>query len=142
MEFPRLLLVRQNFPDRSIPDIRSAVSRELTNSPFSSRLKPGARVAIGVGSRGINNIATIVRSMVDFWKSKGAQPFIFPAMGSHGAASLQSGAALTHGFEIAFYVLAGLALLGAVAAAVLVEPKPKTEEVETVHVEAPVLEPA
>ena len=63
-------------------------------------------------------------------------------VGSHGAASLQSGAALTHGFEIAFYVLAGLALLGAVAAAVLVEPKPKTEEVETVHVEAPVLEPA
>src|SRR2546426_1562993 len=89
MEFPRLLLVRQNFPDRSIPDIRSAVSRELTNSPFSSRLKPGARVAIGVGSRGINNIATIVRSMVDFWKSKGAQPFIFPAMGSHGAATAE-----------------------------------------------------
>src|SRR3989454_6790992 len=89
MEFPRLLLVRQNFPDRSIPDIRSAVSRELTNSPFSSRLKPGARVAIGVGSRAINNIATIVRSMVDFWKSKGAQPFIFPAMGSHGAATAE-----------------------------------------------------
>ncbi len=83
------MLVRQNFPDRSIPDIRSAVSRELTNSPFSSRLKPGARVAIGVGSRGINNIATIVRSMVDFWKSKGAQPFIFPAMGSHGAATAE-----------------------------------------------------
>ena len=89
MEFPRLLLVRQNFPDRSIPDIRSAVSRELTNSPFSSRLKPGARVAIGVGSRGITNIATIVRSLVNFWKSKGAQPFIFPAMGSHGAATAE-----------------------------------------------------
>jgi len=89
MEFPRLLLVRQNFPDRSIPDIRSAVSRELANSPFGARLKPGARVAIGVGSRGITNIATIVRSLVDFWKSKGAQPFIFPAMGSHGAATAE-----------------------------------------------------
>ena len=64
-------------------------------------------------------------------------------VGSHGAASLQSGAALTHGFEIAFYVLAGLALLGAVAAAVLVEPKPKTEEVvDTEHPEVAVLEPA
>src|SRR5438128_2449646 len=89
MEFPRLLLVRQNFPDRSIPDIRAAVSRELANSPFSSRLKPGARVAIGVGSRGITNIATIARSVVDFWKSKGARPFIFPAMGSHGAATAE-----------------------------------------------------
>src|SRR5438309_1369942 len=90
MEFPRLLLVRQNFPDRSLRDVRSAVTRELGTSPFGSRsLKPGARVAIGVGSRGITNIATIVRSVVDFWKSKGAQPFIFPAMGSHGAATAE-----------------------------------------------------
>src|SRR5713226_5755491 len=89
MEFPRLLLVRQNFPDRSIPDIRSAVSHELSDSPFGTRLKPGARVAIGVGSRGITNIATIVRAAVDYWKSAGMRPFIFPAMGSHGAASAQ-----------------------------------------------------
>ncbi|HKW99250.1 MAG TPA: hypothetical protein VJN43_16035 [Bryobacteraceae bacterium] len=90
MEFPRLLLVRQNFPDRSIRDVRSAVSKELAQSPFGARaLKPGARVAIGVGSRGISNIATIVRSVVDFWKSRGAQPFIFPAMGSHGAATAE-----------------------------------------------------
>jgi hypothetical protein len=62
---------------------------ELMNSPFSKRTNPGARVAIGVGSRGISNIATIVRSVVDFWKSKGAKPFIFPAMGSHGAATAE-----------------------------------------------------
>ena len=62
---------------------------------------------------------------------------------SHGPASLATGAALTHGFEIAFYVLAALSLLGAVAAAVLVEPKPKTEEVvDTEHPEVAVLEPA
>jgi hypothetical protein len=46
-------------------------------------------VAIGVGSRGISNIATITRAVVDFWKSKGARPFIFPAMGSHGAATAE-----------------------------------------------------
>jgi Lactate racemase N-terminal domain len=89
MELPRLLLVRQHFPDRGIPDVRPAVLNELMNSPFSQRTKPGARVAIGVGSRGISNIATIVRSVVDFWKSKGAKPFIFPAMGSHGAATAE-----------------------------------------------------
>ena len=49
----------------------------------------GARVAIGVGSRGISNIATIVKSVVDFWKEQGAHPFIFPAMGSHGAATAE-----------------------------------------------------
>src|SRR5229473_4147154 len=89
MEFPRLLLVRQKFPDRRIRDVGAAVSDELARSPFGGRLKPGARVAIGVGSRGITNIATIVRSLVDFWKSKGARPFIFPAMGSHGAATAE-----------------------------------------------------
>ncbi len=44
-------------------------------------------MAIGVGSRGIHNIATIVRNVVQFWKDQGMQPFLFPAMGSHGAAS-------------------------------------------------------
>src|SRR6185295_6421515 len=89
MDFPRLLQVRQKFPDRRIHDIPYAVSRELTGSPFAARLRPGARVAIGVGSRGITNIATIVRSVVDFYKSRGAQPFVFPAMGSHGAATAE-----------------------------------------------------
>jgi len=89
MRFSRLLPVRQNFPDRSIRDIPAAVRRELSAAPFASRLKPGARVAIGVGSRGITNIATIVRSAVDYWKSQGMRPFIFPAMGSHGAATAE-----------------------------------------------------
>jgi EmrB/QacA subfamily drug resistance transporter len=65
---------------------------------------------------------------------------------SHGPASLVSGAALTHGFEIAFYVLGALSLIGAIAAAVLVEgtPKPERHEVEAedVEVETRVLEPA
>jgi len=89
MDFPRLLLVRQNFPDRRLRDVRAAVTNELAQSPFGGRLRPGARVAIGVGSRGISNIAAIVRSVVDFWKSKGARPFLFPAMGSHGAATAE-----------------------------------------------------
>jgi hypothetical protein len=87
MEFPRLLPVRQNFPDLGIRDIAGEVQRQLGASEFSSRLKPGARVALGVGSRGIANISTIVRSVVEYWKSRGSQPFIFPAMGSHGAAT-------------------------------------------------------
>ncbi len=89
MDFPRLLLVRQNFPDRGLRDVEGAVKRELGGSPFGGGLKPGARIAIGVGSRGISNLATIVRSAVDFWKSKGARPFLFPAMGSHGAATAE-----------------------------------------------------
>src|SRR4051794_21941008 len=89
MSLPRLLVVRQKFVDRRIPDLAAEVRKQLSGSGFASRLKPGARVAIGVGSRGIHNIATIVRHVVGFWKDAGMQPFIFPAMGSHGAASAE-----------------------------------------------------
>ena len=89
MPFSRMLLVRQNFPDRSIGDIPGEVARQLASSGFAARLSPGARVAIGVGSRGIANIATIVRAVVDYWRSQGMRPFIFPAMGSHGAATAE-----------------------------------------------------
>jgi hypothetical protein len=82
-----MMLVRQNYPDRRIPDVAGEVRRQLAASPFASRLKPGARVAIGVGSRGINNIATIARGAVDYWKQAGMRPFIIPVMGSHGAAT-------------------------------------------------------
>jgi hypothetical protein len=85
----RLVLVRQNFPDRRVQDIPATIYRELADAGFAQRLKPGARVAIGVGSRGIANISTIVRSIVDYWKAQGMHPFIFPAMGSHGAATAE-----------------------------------------------------
>ncbi len=89
MEFSRLYLVKQNFPDRRIADLPGAVQGELSGAGFASRLAPGSRVAIGVGSRGIINIATIVKAVVEYWKSAGMRPFIFPAMGSHGAATAE-----------------------------------------------------
>src|SRR6185437_4026844 len=81
---PLFLPVRQNFPDRSLKDIPGTVQKELSSSGLASRLAPGARVAVAVGSRGIANIAEIVGAVVGFWKSAGFRPFIFPAMGSHG----------------------------------------------------------
>src|SRR5262249_44992491 len=87
MPLPRLLVVRQKFPDRRIADVAAEVRKQLGASAFAARVRPGARIAIGVGSRGIHNIATIVRNTVEYWKDLGMQPFLFPAMGSHGAAS-------------------------------------------------------
>lgn len=89
MSFPRMLLVKQNFPDRRLSDIPGTVLKELGDAGFGSSLAPGSTVAIGVGSRGISNIATIVKSVVSFWIAKGMKPFIFPAMGSHGAATAE-----------------------------------------------------
>jgi len=69
--------------------VAGAVRRELESAAWTARVPSGARVAIGVGSRGIANIATIARAAVDFWKSRGARPFLIPVMGSHGAATAE-----------------------------------------------------
>ena len=89
MKFPRFVVAEQFFPDRALTDIPGHVHRELTDAQFALRVPKSARIAIGVGSRGISNIATITKSVVDYWKAQGAQPFIIPAMGSHGAASAE-----------------------------------------------------
>jgi hypothetical protein len=85
----RLLLVRQDFPDLRMTDVAAEARRQLEGADFAARLQPGARVAIGVGSRGIANIATIAQSTARYWRDRGMQPFIFPAMGSHGAATAE-----------------------------------------------------
>lgn len=89
MNLPGFALIEQSFPDRTIPHIAEHIRKELWASDFAARVPKGGRVAIGVGSRGIANIATIVKAVVGFWKDQGAQPFIFPAMGSHGAATAE-----------------------------------------------------
>ncbi len=89
MEFSRLLLVRQNFPDRAIKDIPGEVHKQLAAANLGAHLKPGSRVAIGAGSRGITNIARIVGTVASYWKERGMRPFVFPAMGSHGAATAE-----------------------------------------------------
>lgn len=87
ISFPDMLLVRQNFPDRRIHDIRCAVWKQMEVLPLPQKLKSGSSIAVGVGSRGIKNIELITRTVIDFFKWRGFQPFIFPAMGSHGGAT-------------------------------------------------------
>ena len=94
MNLPRFVLARQHFPDRGISDIPARVRTELSRANYRSRIPKGARIALGVGSRGIANLSTIVRSVADYWREQGAEPFIFPAMGSHGAATAEGQAAV------------------------------------------------
>jgi Lactate racemase N-terminal domain len=89
VHLPRMITVRQNFPDLGIADIAAVVEKELATSDFLARVPFGGRVAIGVGSRGIANIHVITGTVVRFWKAHGRHPFIFPAMGSHGAATAE-----------------------------------------------------
>ena len=83
----KLLVVQQNFVAPRVADVALAVREALASSGLFVLVKPGDTVAVGVGSRGIANIAAIARATVDSLKAHGASPFIVAVMGSHGGAT-------------------------------------------------------
>ena len=89
MNFPEMATIRQTFDGTRVDNIPAAVSSELTRVGAPSEVKPGQKVAITAGSRGVANIAAITKSVVTFIRDCGAEPFIFPAMGSHGGATAE-----------------------------------------------------
>ncbi len=94
MKFPRIYLVRQDFPDRRLADAQGEARRRLEEADLASRVRPGARIAVGAGSRGIDNYAVIIKAAVDYWKAHGCKPFIFPAMGTHGGGTAEGQASV------------------------------------------------
>jgi hypothetical protein len=86
---PRLATIRQAVPTAPLADVAQAVRDELARIDLRSRVEPGARIAVGAGSRGITDYALIVGTVVRELQALGAEPFIFPAMGSHGGATAE-----------------------------------------------------
>src|ERR1041385_8521607 len=84
---PDFFTVKQNFNAPSLPDAEAATRAALAGLPISQFIRRGMKVAIGAGSRGISNYAGIVRAVCAELKKAGAEPFIVPAMGSHGGAT-------------------------------------------------------
>lgn len=84
---PKMVRVKQTFPDNPISDIVVALREELNQSEITRRLRPGMSIAIGVGSRGVAQIPLLVKTTVEFLKEQGTYPFVVPAMGSHGGAT-------------------------------------------------------
>ena len=83
--FPRMMRVRQVFEETAPVDIAETVATEMAT--VRDDLKPGLRVAVAVGSRGITNLAAIVKEVIDQLKDAGCEPYLVPAMGSHGGAT-------------------------------------------------------
>lgn len=86
---PKMVRVRQKFPAPIVEDLASTLREELRRPEIAGRIKSGQSIAIGVGSRGMAEIPLIVRVTVEELKRLGAQPFIIPAMGSHGGATAE-----------------------------------------------------
>ena len=83
-EYPRVFRVLQKFDAPEILDVAGEVENQLSRLMLHHKIQPGQTVAVAVGSRGIANIPHIVKAIVDHLRRLGAEPFIVPAMGSHG----------------------------------------------------------
>ncbi len=86
---PSMARVRQKFDAAKLADIPGAIHKEFSRQEIRERVKPGQVIAVGCGSRGIANIAQIAIAVIAELKALGAKPFIFPCMGSHGAATAE-----------------------------------------------------
>ena len=100
MSFPNMLRIRQHFDAPTVEDIPAAVSEEITRLNLSARVKSGQSVAVSVGSRGINNIALITKSLVEELKALGLEPFLVPAMGSHGGGIAEAQREIIEGYGV------------------------------------------
>ncbi len=86
-DLPRLVKVRQLFPSSRLEDIGSEVRARLGALHLQDRVHAGMRVGVTVGSRGAGGTLEALRAVVQELRSLGAEPFLIPAMGSHGGAT-------------------------------------------------------
>jgi hypothetical protein len=84
---PSLAPVRQVLSQPTVADIAGETRRQWQQSRLAQRIRPGDRVAVGVGSRGIKNVALLTKATLDYLHDLGAKPFVVAAMGSHGGAT-------------------------------------------------------
>ena len=89
ISLPPMARARQKFDAEKLADIPGAIHKEFVRPEIRERVKPGQIIAVGCGSRGIANIASIAIAVIKELQALGAKPFIFPCMGSHGAATAE-----------------------------------------------------
>jgi hypothetical protein len=89
IQLPKMVQVRQKFRTPQIADVAGEVKKAIKEAGVLSRINEEDRVAIAVGSRGVADLPTLVRETVAAVKEAGGNPFIVPAMGSHGGATAE-----------------------------------------------------
>ena len=87
LDYPNGAHIQQLFTGPTVEDVTSRVREELERPEIARRIRLGQKIGLGVGSRGIQCLGEVVRATVKKLREYGAEPFIIPAMGSHGGAT-------------------------------------------------------
>ncbi len=98
--FPPMACVRQRFQDNGIKDLAAHLETELDQKVSDKSWYRGKRICITAGSRGIPHVADILRTLIQKLTAWGAEPFIVPAMGSHGGATAEGQREMLAGYGI------------------------------------------
>ena len=73
--FPKMVKVKQVFDCPSVDDVEECVRREVAKPEINQLIKPGMQIAVLAGSRGIAHINTIIYTLIQELKKRGAEPF-------------------------------------------------------------------
>mgnify|MGYP004459815257 FL=1 len=101
-KLPKFVKVKQIFPHNELSEeaIKKLIKDNFEKPEFKNTIKPGMRICITAGSRGLSNIVLITRTVVDCVKALGGEPFIIPAMGSHGGATAEGQRGILRSYNI------------------------------------------
>ncbi|CAN5774644.1 lactate racemase domain-containing protein [soil metagenome] len=97
---PRWARFRQHLNDEAVDSIHEAIAREFANPDIGNAIEPGSRVVLTAGSRGIDRIAEVLKAAVEQVRARGGEPFVIPAMGSHGGATPEGQRALIEHYGV------------------------------------------
>lgn len=97
---PKMVKIKQIFKKNHVKDVVAITRKELKKRGTLDKIKPDQSIAITAGSRGIANIALIIKTIVNEVKAVGGKPFIIPAMGSHGGATSRGQKDILAGYGI------------------------------------------
>jgi len=97
---PRWARFHQHLNDEEVDSIHETIAREFAKPDIGSAIEPGSRVVLTAGSRGIDRIAEVLKAAVEQVRARGGEPFVIPAMGSHGGATPEGQRALIEHYGV------------------------------------------
>jgi hypothetical protein len=100
MEKIILRRISQVFENKKIDNVSEKIIQELDRIKFNEKIKPGMQIGITVGSRGIDNLDLIIKTVIQEVKKYGGSPLIISAMGSHGGATVEGQLSILESYGI------------------------------------------
>ena len=100
LPMPKMVPIRQKFSTAEVKDIPAEIQKLFHQEARMKTIRKGSRIAVTGGSRGIQAIDKVILAVIRELKSLGAEPFIVPAMGSHGGATAEGQKKVLAGYGI------------------------------------------